>query len=90
MLLAFTALPGYHGVDEEESEMTLSFWYLFQETLWSIDYDDAAVGGSKEDEVVAVSRAVYSQLVQVLRRKMVWPSPLSGWTRGMLKYLVDI
>ncbi|KAF9495545.1 ARM repeat-containing protein [Pleurotus eryngii] len=84
MLLAFTALPGYHGVDEEESEMTLSFWYLFQETLWSIDYDEDAVGGSKEDEVVAVSRAVYSQLVQVLRRKMVWPAPMSGWTRDQI------
>ena len=37
-------MPGYYGVDEEESEMTLSFWYLLQESLWSVDYvEDGAV-----------------------------------------------
>lgn len=25
-------------MDEEESEMTLSFWYLLQESLWSVDW----------------------------------------------------
>ncbi|OCB89261.1 ARM repeat-containing protein [Sanghuangporus baumii] len=38
MLITYTSLPGYYGVDEEESEMTLSFWYLLQEALWSVDY----------------------------------------------------
>lgn len=38
LLLAYTALPGYYGVDEEESEMMLGFWYLFQEALWSVEY----------------------------------------------------
>jgi hypothetical protein len=30
LLLRYTGLPGYYGVDEEASEMTLGFWYLFQ------------------------------------------------------------
>ncbi|KAL5498163.1 hypothetical protein ACEPAH_2293 [Sanghuangporus vaninii] len=38
LLITYTSLPGYYGVDEEESEMTLSFWYLLQEALWSVDY----------------------------------------------------
>lgn len=44
LLFTYTALPGYYGIDEEESEMTLSFWYLLQEALWNVDYgdDDAA------------------------------------------------
>lgn len=37
LLLSFTSTPGYYGVDEEESEMTLGFWYLFQEALWSVE-----------------------------------------------------
>lgn len=41
LILAFTGLPGYFGVDEEESEMTLGFWYLFQEALWGTEYQDA-------------------------------------------------
>ncbi|KAF8158995.1 hypothetical protein BJ912DRAFT_1069769 [Pholiota molesta] len=38
LLLVYTGLPGYYGVDEDESEMTLGFWYLFQEALWSTDF----------------------------------------------------
>lgn len=37
LLLSFTATPGYYGIDEEESESTLGFWYLFQEALWSVE-----------------------------------------------------
>lgn len=40
IVFSYTALPGYYGVDEEESEMTLSFWYLLQEALWNVDYGD--------------------------------------------------
>lgn len=40
LLFTYTSLPGYYGVDEEESEMTLSFWYLLQESLWSVDFGD--------------------------------------------------
>ena len=35
-------LPGYYGANEEASEMTLGFWYLFQGSLWSVEYDDQA------------------------------------------------
>lgn len=97
LLMAYTGIPGYYGADEEESEMTLGFWYLFQETLWSTgpDYDDE----SEEDpssrlngEQWSVSRAVYSELIQVLRRKSVWPpkSVLQGWPRGALVRLMSL
>lgn len=45
LMFSYTALPGYYGVDEEESEMTLSFWYLLQESLWSIDWLTEEDGG---------------------------------------------
>ena len=38
LIMSYTGLQGYYGVDEEESELTLAFWYLFQEALWSADY----------------------------------------------------
>ncbi|EGN94778.1 hypothetical protein SERLA73DRAFT_171188 [Serpula lacrymans var. lacrymans S7.3] len=90
LILGYTALPGYYGVDEEESEMTLGFWYLFQESLWSVEYDleEDEEGNrqppqetDKEKEQWAVVKAVYSELVQVLKRKVIWPdrTVLSGW-----------
>ncbi|KAI0714221.1 ARM repeat-containing protein [Cerioporus squamosus] len=91
LLLAYTALPGFYGVDEEESEMTLGFWYLFQEALWTADYgfDVAEDGDSgpqaeeRERDMLPVAKAVYTELVSVLRRKVVWPprAVLSGWAR---------
>jgi hypothetical protein len=99
LLLAYSALPGCYGADEEESEMTLGFWYLFQEALWSVDYhfeeggDEDEYGdrplldeeSEKEKQQDLVARAVYSELVQVLRRKVVWPpaAVLSGWAKGL-------
>lgn len=100
LLLAYSSLPGFYGADEEESEMTLGFWYLFQEALWSVDYnfEDGGDGGDsdsnkpllddeeseKERRQNLVARAVYSELVQVLRRKVMWPpaSILAGWAKG--------
>jgi len=29
-------------VDEDASEMTAGFWYLFQQSLWRIEYEDQA------------------------------------------------
>jgi hypothetical protein len=114
LLLAYTGLPGYFGVDEEESEMTLPFWYLFQEALWSGDADDSGsnvrwsdggeegvdasgLGEGVDKEVnaqahaaqVGMAKAVYSELVRVLRRKVVFPPPLgsgngNGWSKGLL------
>ncbi|PCH43249.1 ARM repeat-containing protein [Wolfiporia cocos MD-104 SS10] len=97
LLLSYTALPGVYGVDEEESEMTLSFWYLFQEALWNteyeqdFDYGDAGAnvsaleGTSLEQAQWRIAKAVYSELVQVLRRKVMWPnaSTLHSWTRDL-------
>ena len=94
LLLAYTALPGYYGADEEESEMTLSFWYLFQEALWNSDwgFDVAEDGDSgeqaeeRERDMMPVAKAVYTELISVLRRKVVWPprAVLNGWARGAL------
>lgn len=78
LIFSFTALPGYFGIDEEESEMTMSFWYLLQETLWNVDFPEAA------QDQWAVASALYKELVLVLRRKVQWPgrSELSKWTKG--------
>jgi hypothetical protein len=90
LLLAYTSLPGYYGVDEEESDLTLGFWYLFQEALWNVDFDEvennanAAVVRSasstsvgldaQEQQHMTVAKAVYAEAVRVLRRKVVWPT----------------
>lgn len=95
LLLVYTGLPGYYGVDEEESEMTLGFWYLFQEALWSTDFyiedggDDRSPAppehaASEESKQVLVAKAVYTELVKVLRQKVAFPPPGSGWGRGTL------
>ncbi|CAA7262307.1 unnamed protein product [Cyclocybe aegerita] len=96
LLLAYTGLPGYYGVDEEESEMTLGFWYLFQEALWSTDYyieegaeDRSSVppdtGEGGESKQVLMAKAVYTELVKVLRRKVAFPPPGSGWSRDQVE-----
>ncbi|KAF5347245.1 hypothetical protein D9756_009920 [Leucocoprinus leucothites] len=94
LMLAFTGLPGYFGIDEDESEMTLGFWYLFQEALWSVDYhledvsgdvgefaEPVPSGDAREKEQVRVAKAVYIELVQVLRRKVTFPPQGSGWSK---------
>jgi hypothetical protein len=98
LLLSYTGLPGVYGTDEDESEMTLGFWYLFQEALWSADYyfedgegdggfgaGDGDVGERDKDQWI-ISKAVYAELVSVLRRKVVYPdrAELSGWAKGRL------
>ncbi|TBU41864.1 ARM repeat-containing protein [Dichomitus squalens] len=92
LLLAYTALSGYYGIDEDESEMTLSFWYLFQEALWNSDYgfdvaedgDEGQLEVERERDMMPVAKAVYMELVGVLRKKVVWPSRavFNGWPRG--------
>ncbi|THH27012.1 hypothetical protein EUX98_g7175 [Antrodiella citrinella] len=81
LLMGYTSLPGFYGADEDESEMTLGFWYLFQEALWaSSDHesdpepDENDFVEKKEKEQWLVAKAVYTELVKVLRRKVVWPS----------------
>ncbi|GJE98643.1 hypothetical protein PsYK624_148780 [Phanerochaete sordida] len=89
-LLAYTALPGYYGVDEEESEMTLGFWYVFQEALWGgdLEYDsDSSVPppNRREGEQMTVAKAVYGELVKILQRKVTWPegSVLQSWPQDL-------
>ncbi|KAF5376630.1 hypothetical protein D9615_007856 [Tricholomella constricta] len=92
LLLAYTGLPGYYGVDEEESEMTLGFWYLFQEALWSTDYyipegreqNSDAAGLDAGADAQAMAKAVYSELVHVLRRKAAFPAKGSGWSKDQV------
>ena len=82
LLFSYTSLPGHYGVDEDESEMTLSFWYLLQEALWTAEYPEPAAPGSDQ---WAVANALYLELVVVLKRKVTWPTTaeLATWTRGM-------
>lgn len=93
LLLSYTGLPGYYGADEEESEMTLGFWYLFQESLWSVEFDGECEQGDtqpglevEEQNRMTVVHAVYAELVKVLRRKVAWPpqSVLACWAKGLL------
>ncbi|KAG6853077.1 hypothetical protein C0991_007007, partial [Blastosporella zonata] len=97
VLLAYTGLQGYYGEDEEESELTLAFWYLFQEALWTTDYyveegdesESSQADGS--EEVQAMAKLVYSELVRVLRRKVAFPGKGSGWSKGSsCSYIVEI
>ena len=73
--------------------MTLGFWYLFQEALWCTNYyfedgneerssvpPDRGDGGDAQE--VLIAKAVYSELVKVLRGKVVFPPAGSGWLRG--------
>ncbi|TFK73053.1 ARM repeat-containing protein [Pluteus cervinus] len=98
MMLAYTGMPGSYGVDEEESDITLGFWYLFQEALWSTDFDlgeeEVQDPGekpllNKENEAITIAKAAYTELVQVLRRKVTFPGAGSGWTKDQVdKFLV--
>ncbi|KAI6113429.1 armadillo-type protein [Pisolithus croceorrhizus] len=95
LLLSYTGLPGYYGVDEEESEMTLGFWYLLQESLWGVDFDEDGEGREvsssplveEEQNRMAVVHAVYAELVKVLRRKVAWPpqNVLESWTKDQVE-----
>ena len=86
-MLAYTGFPENYGMDEEERELTLGFWYLFQETFWSTDF---YTSGEEEQttlernglEQVAMAQAVYFEVVKVLRRKATFPIPGSGWSKG--------
>lgn len=103
LLLAFTSLPGYYGVDEEESEMTLMFWCELQETLWSsidrvgdaeeavvdwaesVGQNDADEDGESGSYEPGVSGPIYTELVQIFKRKVAWPprNVLSTWPKGL-------
>ncbi|TDL27101.1 ARM repeat-containing protein [Rickenella mellea] len=81
LILSYTALPGYYGIDEEESEMTLSFWYLLQEAMWSVDFVTDRTHTTENQWVVA--NGLYTELVATLKRKVTWPNQtqLSSWNK---------
>jgi hypothetical protein len=81
LVLSFSGLPGSYGVDEEESERMLGFWYLFQEAMWTVEFPPESEA-SREKEMWALAKAVYAELVAVLRNKVRWPTPPSGWAKG--------
>ena len=92
LMLAYTGFPGYYGVDEEESELTLGFWYLFQETLWSTDF---YVSGEEKPErngpeQMTMARAVYFEVIKLLRRKATFPTPGSNWSKGNFAFIVKL
>jgi len=70
--------------------MTLGFWYLFQEALWSTDYyipegeeqNGDAGGVDVGADAMAMAKAVYSELVKVLRRKVAFPGKGITWSKG--------
>jgi hypothetical protein len=90
VLLGYTALPGAAGVDEDESELTLGFWYLFQEALWAVDEPEDTIPGAPgglapgERERMTVARQLYAEVVRVLRQKVVWPASniVRAWPKG--------
>ncbi|CAE6368411.1 unnamed protein product [Rhizoctonia solani] len=73
--LGYTGFPGWYGVDEEESEMVLPFWYLLEEALLDADYV-----GDQNGELWGVAKAIYLQLVRILQRKVTWPAE-PGWAK---------
>jgi hypothetical protein len=83
LMLAFTALPGFYGIDEEESEMTLGFWYSFQDALWSAELsEEDQAYQSSGNGMMDVSKEVYAELVGILRNKVRWPAGKLSWQKG--------
>lgn len=99
LMLGYTGLPGFFGVDEDESEMCLAFWYLLQEALWTVDFvhdrepSKEGEGWERSEELQwEVAYSVYEELVIILRRKVTWPrtEDLSQWSKGQCSTLVAI
>ncbi|CUA76173.1 Myb-binding protein 1A [Homo sapiens] [Rhizoctonia solani] len=73
--LGYTGFPGWYGVDEEESEMVLPFWYLLEEALLDADYV-----GDQNGELWGTAKMIYLELVKILQRKVTWPVE-AGWAK---------
>ena len=85
LVLVYTGFPGYYGIDEEESETTLSFWYLLQESLWEATYPDE----EKQEQQMGIAKELYREVVNTLRRKVTWPANPIDWDAGALNDPVD-
>jgi importin-13 len=92
LMLGYTGLPGFFSADEEESELCLAFWYLLQESLWSVDFvsdrepSKESEGWERSEEVQwEHAHSIYEELVEILRRKVTWPGKeeLSRWSKGL-------
>ncbi|KAG8960035.1 hypothetical protein FRC05_007133 [Tulasnella sp. 425] len=82
VLLGFTGFPGWYGVDEDESEMTLQFWSALQDSIIDSEFGD-------EDSTAkqASIKALDLELVLTLVRKARWPTVEEGirtWAKGLL------
>ena len=107
-MLAYAGLPGYFGMNGEESELTLQFWYILQEALWTTDFyqdganaiaddvsdpsqgPDGTVAPTRPSPQVEVTKAVYRELVQVLRRKVAFSPSGNGWSKGELFFPLQV
>lgn len=78
LVLVYTGFPGYYGIDEEESETTLSFWYLLQESLWEATYPDE----EKQEQQMVIAKELYREVVNTLRQKVTWSSSPIDWDAG--------
>jgi hypothetical protein len=94
LLLTFTSLPGYFGVDEEESEITLSFWYRLQEEIWNTDYNLREHHSYADDEldqsdlfaVAAVAAGTTSDKALTAEGEVLWKLSQNVY-RELIKYL---
>lgn len=90
LMLGYTGFPGWYGVDEEDSELCLAFWYLLQESLWSVDFvndvdpDEKKQIEEKEEKEMQIPNEIYTELVTILKRKVTWPpkDALGQWSKG--------
>src|SRR5690349_17616805 len=88
LMLDFTGLPGWYGVDEDESDACLHYCYLLQESLWAIDFSNPVEDGDGWDRTEgrhwAFAAQIYKEVQEVLRRKVTWPRKdvLKGWPKG--------
>ena len=78
LVLVYTGFPGFYGIDEEESETTLSFWYLLQESLWEATYPDE----EKQEQQMGIAKELYREVVNTLRRKVTWSANPMEWDVG--------
>ena len=64
--------------------MTMSFWYLLQEALWSVEFPES---NTPEQDHWIIANALYKELVMVLKRKVTFPSrnELMTWPKGKCK-----
>ncbi|KAK7056364.1 hypothetical protein VNI00_002918 [Paramarasmius palmivorus] len=91
LLLAYTGFPGYYGVDEDVSEMTLGFWYLLQEALWNNDFyieeggEPSIADQQTTVDQTTVARELYVEVVRVLRRKIKYPGPGKPWSKDQVE-----